>query len=114
MYYVLEGLDCCLFVHLALSRVAAPPTFTPSPPTRRPYSIAGLPVNFSDHNNDRSTPPVVPPPILPRPLTQQFTGEYVDDEITGYQSESDCSSVDQGVVNKVSVFGCNCGDVGCL
>lgn len=64
-------------------------------------------MDFSDQNDDRSTPPVVPPPILPRPSTQQFTGDYVDDEIAGYRSESEGSSVDHGVVSKVCLV-CKC------
>lgn len=82
-----------LILFIALSRVAVPPTFVPAPVTKRPFSIAGLPGDFTNTQVDqRSASPAVAPPIVPRPSTTLSRGEYVDDEITAAGYHSDCSS----------------------
>lgn len=92
--------DITFVLFTALSRVAVPPTFVPAPVTKRPYSIAGLPSNFIDVQDERASPTVAPP-ILPRPITTLSSGEYVDDEITAAGYHSDCSAESNPITSKV-------------
>ena len=93
-----------------MSRVAVPPTFVPAPVTKRPYSIAGLPGDFNALQQDEnsSAPPMIAPPVLPRPSSTLSGGDYVDDEISAAGYHSDCSSGESAAVTtKVQYIQCS-------